>query len=120
MKLSVPMVFIGMFYVFLCGAILVGLFQAREVVRQTYSTKQEAENWQQLTADLETHRGRPRTSMAAGKRAAVRPPIAILFSENFALVLTWSLLFSSILYWVGALLLVGAFRTPEEQKHGPR
>ena len=106
-------------YVVFVIAIVCGLLQARVWVRQTYSTPQATENWQKLTRKLEQRQENDPSAVKRPAQRSAQPPIKILFSKNFPVILTWSLVIMSILYWSVGIMTTGALRTPSRPPASP-
>ena len=102
-------------YVLLVGVIVFGLLQARTWVAKNYSTPEATANWQKLTEDLEQRQESNRSPVKRPSQRSEKPPIQILFSENFPAIVTWSLVILSILYWSVGIMITGALRTPSHQ-----
>lgn len=102
---------LALVYAILTGATVWGLFEARSWVATTYDTTEETENWQELRSTLHERKKAENPDNPIPRQRSAEPPIKILFSENFPTVVTWAVLFLSILYWSVGILMAGAIRT---------
>ncbi|PQO29352.1 hypothetical protein DTL21_25115 [Bremerella cremea] len=106
-------------YAILVGLTVWGLFQARFWVVATYDTPQETENWNELREALHQKKKAEDPSEPSPPKRSAEPPIKILFSENFLTVVTWAIVFLSILYWSVGVMAAGAIRTSNQFPASP-
>ncbi len=106
-------------YAILVGLTVWGLLETRSWVVATYNTPQETENWNELREALHEKKRAENPSQPNHPKRSVEPPIKILFSENFPTVVTWAIVFLSILYWSVGIMMVGAIRTSNQLPASP-
>ncbi|RCS54850.1 hypothetical protein DTL42_06965 [Bremerella cremea] len=106
-------------YTILVGLTVWGLFETRSWVAKTYDTPQATENWQELREALHEKKKAENLSQPSPPKRSVEPPIKILFSENFPTVVTWAVVFLSILYWSVGIMIAGAIRTSNQLPASP-
>lgn len=112
------LIFIAL-YAILVGLTVWGLLQARSWVVATYDTPQETENWNELREALHEKKKAENPAHPDPRKRSTEPPIKILFSENFLTVVTWAIVFLSILYWSVGIMFAGAMRTSNQIAASP-
>lgn len=110
---------LAVFYAILVGLTIWGLLETRAWVTKTYDTPQATENWQELREALHKKKKAENPSQPSPPKRSGEPPIKILFSENFLTVVTWAVVFLSILYWSVGIMIAGAIRTSNQLPASP-
>ncbi|GAA4440448.1 hypothetical protein [Bremerella cremea] len=105
-------VVLGIVYALLVALGITGLVHARTWVLATYDTPSETEKWNDFRQAISEGQNEGHSPVKRRTPGSQQPPIKILFSENFAAIVIWSIVFLSILYWSVGIMMVGALRTP--------
>lgn len=106
-------------YAILTGATVWGLVEARSWVESTYTTPEASESWNELRETLHERKKAENPDNPNPPQRSAEPPIQVLFSENFPTVVTWAVVFLSILYWSVAIFMAGAIRTSNQITASP-
>ncbi len=103
----------------LAGLTSWGLVETRQWALETYSTDEEAENWNHFREALRQEQAQDRAAVERAPDRGDEPPMKIWFSESFTSVFLWSLALLTVLYWSMAIMIVGALRTPNRRPASP-
>lgn len=106
-------------YSTLMCAIVMSLVFARRWATAELAKPQSVGDWQAWRADVERQAEQPGTVQRRVPKSA-EPPALVLLRDHFGVLLTGAVLFSSLLYWVMAWFLVGAYGSASRPLARPR
>jgi len=98
-------------YLALQGVLVVALWQTRIAVIQQFNQPEELERWNEYR-DSMAAKSEEQGPVERRGNPSESPPVLVLFDENFVTLVAGSVIFSSILYWMLAIMILGAINTP--------
>jgi hypothetical protein len=103
----------GVGYVGLMGVVVWSMFAARSRALAETSTAESIAEWEEWRDDVIAEQSEP-TPVKRRIPASTEPPALVLMRDNFGVSLAGAVLFSSLLYWVAAWLVLGALSSPRD------
>jgi hypothetical protein len=98
-------------YFLLLTTVVFSLFDARKSALQRLSNDKTVSDWQLYREDVRQHQSNGAVVERRVPKSA-EPPALVLLRDYFAVTLGGAVLFSTVLFWVMAWLLLGAMRAP--------
>jgi hypothetical protein len=101
----------GLCYAAVMGALLFGLYTARNSANQNFSTSDARRDWDDWRKSTETsdHTGRP---VQRSIPRSQEPPTLVLLRDHFGVCAAASICITSALFWTVAILLRGVASGP--------
>jgi hypothetical protein len=103
-------------YAVLMVLIVGSLLWARRWAIAEMATPESIGDWQAWRADVRDQQHQP-SPVARRVPKSAEPPTLVLLRDYFAVMMVGAVLFSSVLYWLTAWLVVGMLSAPDTKNH---